>query len=443
MILTGEIIDDKYQVEDVCSDSGGMGTLLFVTPTTEQIDHRIVLKYCREENEEWVRRFRREVRLLKTFEGNSKVIQIIDSNLEYDPPYFVMKYYERGDLSNISDEIRADYGEQERIFIEILSCISELHARDNFHRDIKPQNFLITDNGIIVSDFGLSMEVGSDTGFTTSSQFWGTHGYLPPEFLHGGFKHADASGDIFMIGKTMYALITGRDPNYLVDDGVPAPILHIIERCCALDKNRRYQSLAELKEALTAAYDVMLGRTGGLGETRQLLASISDRLEREHKYRSEEVNQFIEKLNLLETPDKVRICFELPPALFDVLKQEPVIGQLESFLSAYEEMVESEGYGWSFAETIAHNMRKIFQGDEVPIDLKARSLELAVDAAYRMNRFAAMDTCRDLIRNIRDEQLGLAVSDVILRVAHPFLTEIEPSQCQSEAIRSVIRRLNS
>ena len=59
------------------------------------------------------------------------------------------------------------------------------------------------------TNFGLiSTEIGSETGFTRSSAYWGTHGYIPPEFLTGGFKHADAPGDVFMLGKTFYVLLS-------------------------------------------------------------------------------------------------------------------------------------------------------------------------------------------------------------------------------------------
>lgn len=441
MFDTGNIIDGKYRVDGLCSDSGGMGAILFVTPVDAKIEDRIVLKYCREESDECLRRFKREVRLLRELEGNSRVVQVVDFNLDYDPPYLVMKYYEIGDLSNLSAVIQKDYEVQEKIFTELIECIAELHARDKFHRDIKPQNFLLDADHVIVSDFGLSMEVGSSTGFTRNSVYWGTPGYLPPEFQHGGFKHADAAGDIFMLGKTMYALITDRDPIYLVDDNIPSPIFHIIERCCALDKARRYQSLAQLKQSLTAAYDVLLHRTGGLGETRQLLTSILDRLEQERKYHSSEVIQFIEKLSLLETPDKIRMCFEVKTELFNVLKQEPLVDHLEIFLSVYQKMVESDDYGWSYAETIADNMKILFVGEHVPYKIKAKVLELAIDAAYRMNRFAAMDTCRNMITKITDEKLALAVTDVLFQNAHTFITNIEPSECQSDAVRHAIRRL--
>jgi len=104
----------------------------------------------------------------------------------------------------------------------------------------------------------------------------------------------DAAGDIFMLGKTIYVLLTQRDPMYLMGENVPAPLFHVIERCCSIPKTHRYQSLAELKQSVVAAYDVLLGRAGGIGKVKQLLSAINDRLEQDHEYSSDEVSEFIE-----------------------------------------------------------------------------------------------------------------------------------------------------
>ena len=110
----------------------------------------------------------------------------------------------------------------------MIDCVAELHARGTFHRDIKPQNFLLDDGNVVVSDLGLSMERESLTAFTRTSEYWGTQGYLPPEFQTGGFKNADAAGDIFMLGKSFYVLLTGRDPLYLIANDIPEPLFHLI-----------------------------------------------------------------------------------------------------------------------------------------------------------------------------------------------------------------------
>jgi serine/threonine protein kinase len=443
MFDEGEVIDSKYRVDGICSNSGGMGEILLVTPLATKYQFSIVLKYCRDNNEEQLKRFRREVRLLASFEGNSKVVQIVDRNLDHDPPYFVMKYYSDGDLSRMHANLRTSYAAQERCFLQMIDCVQELHSRNEFHRDIKPQNFLLDGDQIVVSDFGLTTEVGSHTAFTSSSVYWGTHGYIPPEFLDGGFKHADAVGDIFMLGKTIYVLLTNREPMYLVPDDVPPPLFHIIERCCSIPKIGRYQTLAELKQSLSSAYDVLLGRAGGLGKVKQLLSSIKDLLERDHTYRVTDVSELIEQIGLLDEGDQVLACRELPESFFPVMGQQPLAGQVSGFLTIYEKLVEKKDYAWSYAETIAINMRQVFNGDGASPSDKARALGLAIRAADYMNRFAAMNTCRSMVTSIRDEALGFCVASMLLNSRDTFISGIEPSECNSDAIRAALRQIKA
>src|SRR5260370_5607133 len=142
----------------------------------------------------------------------------------------------------------------------MLPADDRLYSRapctEQVHRHIKPQNFLLDGYQIVVSDFGLTTEIGSNTKFTRSSAWWGTHGFIPPEFLNGGFKYADAAGDIFMLCKTIYVFLKGRDPMYIVSDDVPPSLLHIIDRSCNVSKNLPYQNLSHLKECLVASCDV-------------------------------------------------------------------------------------------------------------------------------------------------------------------------------------------
>lgn len=439
MFDVGDVIDGKYRVEATCSDTGGMGTILFVTPLNNPVESNIVLKYCKDIAEEPLQRFRREVRLLATFKGNSKVVHLVDHNVAYDPPYFVMKYYPDGDLLKKAPLLAKPFDQQEAFFLQMIDCIQELHSRNEFHRDIKPQNFLVHGDQVVVSDFGLTTELGSGTAFTRSSVYWGTHGYIPPEFLQGGFKHADAPGDVFMLGKTMYVLLTERDPMYLVADGIPPPLFHVIDRCCSIPKEHRYQTLADLRQSIVAAYDVLLGRAGGVGKVKQLLSAINDQLEQGGRYSSGEVSEFVEQLALLEDADRVKICFEIQTPFFLVICQKPVLRHLPIFLSIYETMVENQGYSWSYAETVAKNMKTIFFGDGVPAKQKASALDLAIRAAYYMNRFAAMDTCREMIKSVRDETLGLEIARLIIKYSDKFVSDIEPSECNSTVVANALR----
>lgn len=437
----GDLVDERFVITGLCSSDGGMGEILFVTDSSDEFPGTLALKYCREDGEDYIKRFKREVRLMESFKGNSKVADTLFSNTEYEYPYFVMKYYESGDLLQIIDKISEEPLLQEIKFNQMIDCISELHFEKVLHRDIKPQNFLIEGDGIVVSDFGLGMEPDSLSRFTSSSMFAGTRGFLPPEFMNGGFKHADESGDIFMLGKSFYALITKQDPTYLMDGAVHPALFHVIDRSCELDKSKRYQSLADLKQALKMAFDVIIGRGGNLSETHQLATTISDRIKNENKYSSSQIIEFISKLLVLDDSDKIEICINLKPSFFAVLPHKNIIDHIPDFLKSYEVMVRSNEYGFEFSETIASNMKRIFNSDDVDENIKHKVLDLAVDSAYRMNRYAAMETCVAMIASINDEKLGAKISNIIHSNKYDFLLDIEPSRCKSDAIRKILRLL--
>ena len=440
MFAIGDTIDNEYTVDGVCSTTGGMGAILFVTPRTKNFDiSKVVLKYCRETEDEYLRRFRRETRLLLAFAGNSKVTQILDHNLEHDPPYYVMPFYMDGDLTTLRETIKDNLTAQEALFIQMINCVAELHAKDTFHRDIKPQNFLRDNTAIRVSDLGLSMERDSLTAFTQTSQFWGTHGYLPPEFHAGGFKYADAAGDIFMLGKSFYVLLTQRDPMYVIGNDIPDPLFHLIQKCCNVEKARRYQSLSELKQAVVAVYDILLKRVDGVARAKQLLATISTRLSEQHNFNSEEITEFLDYLTRLEPEEKKDVVSDIPSLFYQILTFSEFSPRITEFLTQYCQMVEAHNYGWDYAETIADNMKTLFDSPNVADIDKATALALAMDAASAMHRFAAMNTCQAMIKSVDTDGLAILTRDVIRKYKEPFVYDIEPVNCQHNTIASTIR----
>lgn len=440
MYTAGDIIDGEYRVDGVCSTSGGMGAILFVTPRTKSFGvPKVVLKYCRATEDEYLRRFRRETRLLLEFAGNSKVTQILDHKLEHDPPYYVMPFYADGDLTTLHSAIKSNLAAQETLFTQMIDCVSELHAKDTFHRDIKPQNFLRDGADVRVSDLGLSMERNSVTAFTQTSQFWGTHGYLPPEFHVGGFKHADAAGDVFMLGKSFYVLLTQRDPMYIIGNDIPDPLFHLIQKCCDVDKTRRYQNLAELKQAVVAVFDILLRRVDGVSRAKQLLSTISTRLSQQRNFNSDEVTEFLDFLTRLEPAEKKAVASEIPSLFYQILTFPGFVHRVTEFLTQYRLMVEAHDYGWGYAETVADNMKTLFDSPNIGDGDKATALDLAMDAATAMHRFAAMDTCQAMIKSVNSDGLAFLVRDVIRRYKEPFVYNIEPVNCQHDTIATTIR----
>ena len=177
-------------------------------------------------------------------------------------------------------------------------------------------------------------------------------------------------------------------------------------------------------------------------DIRQLLSAITERFEQTAQYEAAEVQVLIERLTVLDNADRVRIMRELPPAFFSIIRQQPFVESiLPTFLSTYEKFVEGRDYRWRYAETIVDNMRIVFEGREVRKALRAGALHLAIRAAHLMTRFAAMDTCRSMVKSIEDDALGFEAALVLLNNPHTFIADIKVGECRSEAIRNALRQI--
>ena len=439
MNTPGLIIDGKYKVINVLSTKGGMGTLLVVHAVAD-INSIFALKYCLATDSENLDRFRREVRIMQDFAGNSKVVQVADSNLGHTPPYFVMPVYTDGDLSTLSPQILNDKQSLERYMLAMADCVGELHLAGKHHRDIKPANFLRTQNGIVISDFGLGMDLMSQTGGTRTSQAFGTLGYAPPEFYHsGGFKNATVRSDIFMLGKAFYNFVTGHNPQFIDKSQIEKPLFYLIDRCCKQDPAERYQSVPELKQGIVSAFDIILGRMAPLGQAQAKFAEIVKLLE-QRQYKTEDIKSFVGLAENLTPEELFSIIAKADEAFYFVLSQ--LQHELKSYLELYHNAILSQQYlSFTYAELVADRMNIVFQTCTDP-DLRARALEIAIIHAVRNNRFAAMSTCSNMItRTPANDPAESAIVAVLQNATAAFVKNIEPTSCQNPVIANQIQRL--
>jgi len=128
MSSAGSVVDGKYKVTGLCSSAGGMGTVLFVSPLALP-DTRLVLKYCNHTDDDTKNRFRREVRVMQSFNGSPYVAPVLDANLEHSPPYFVMPFFEHGDLMNQAAHLRQDLAVAEQYLNRMMTASSNYTAR--------------------------------------------------------------------------------------------------------------------------------------------------------------------------------------------------------------------------------------------------------------------------------------------------------------------------
>lgn len=204
------------------------------------------------------KRFRREVRHQESI-NHPQVVQIIDSNLDNDPPFFVME---------LGDGTLKDYIESGEIFTDgaaralfgILAGLEVIHESGFVHRDLKPANVLKFEKDgnatYKISDFGLiSHGDGDTTTLTGTGDRGGTAMYAPPELMTD-FKRATAASDIYSFGAILhdiYAPSAKRIP--YTELSAEGEIGRIIAKCTKRQARRRYSNVAELREDLYAVID--------------------------------------------------------------------------------------------------------------------------------------------------------------------------------------------
>jgi serine/threonine protein kinase len=443
MFKVGDIIKGKYIVESIPSNQGGMGQVAFVKRKVDGL--RFALKYCDDADDELRNRFRREVRLLKKFDKSDFVVPIIDSDLNDEPPMFVMALADM-DLSKWIPLLNDNPEKQENVFLRMIDCIAHLHSKNDRHRDIKPQNFLIFGDRIVVSDLGLAKDPSSETEFTKSLDVRGTFAFSPPQFSTGGFKEAEFSDDIFMLGKSFYYMLTGLNPYYLMPDKVNPVLFRVLEKCSQPQRHLRYQSSAELRGAIVGAYDIILNRrtTGVLYDQLKGLALKAG--EGGHILTKQEATDFFNFYMNESEDEQVAFIEKVPTAFVHQFMAVGIPGDcIKAFLDGYNKFLQyaysQKFYPFGHAETVAHQMAAVV-ASKIDVALKAEALRIAMDITTRFSRSKAAETCCRIIESIDDDAFAHAAVDVMRSFTKEFWwAGIERMNCQHFYIVKTVKEL--
>jgi serine/threonine-protein kinase len=277
-IKPGDVLAGKYRVERILG-SGGMG--MVVAAHHLQLDERVALKFLLPSaisSMEVVARFMREARA--AFKVKSEhVARVTDvAQLENGSPYIVMEYLEGGDLAEWLVQRGGMPVEQAVDFVlQACEALAEAHARGIVHRDLKPANLFCVQRAdgqlsIKILDFGISKitsEAGSQHQMTKTNGIVGSPLYMSPEHMKSS-RNVDARTDIWSLGVILFELIAGRPPFEAETvpelvlkvaaeppfslrrfvPGAPADLEAVVARALAKDRDKRYQNVAELAQAL-------------------------------------------------------------------------------------------------------------------------------------------------------------------------------------------------
>ena len=227
MIMKGQKINDRYQIIKSIGE-GGMANVYLAYDTI--LDRNVAVKVLRGDlatDEKFVRRFQREA-LSASSLSHPNIVEVYDVGEDNGQYYIVMEYIEGCQLKQLLKKRgRLTLSEVIDIMLQITDGLSVAHDAYIIHRDIKPQNIMILDSGLIkITDFGIAMAMNS-TQLTQTNSVMGSVHYLPPEQANG--KGSTLQSDIYSMGILMYELLTGELP-YKGDNAVEIALKHLKEK---------------------------------------------------------------------------------------------------------------------------------------------------------------------------------------------------------------------
>lgn len=269
MIKLGMLLADRYEVIEKIG-TGGMSDVY--KAKDNKLNRFVAVKVLKQEfceNANFVSKFQVEAQAAAGL-MHPNIVNVYDVGEEEGIHYIVMELVEGITLKKyIEKKARLSYKEAVSIAIQVSMGIEAAHNNHIIHRDIKPQNIIISKEGKVkVTDFGIAKAATSNT---VTSNVMGSVHYTSPEQARGGYS--DEKSDVYSLGITLFEMLTGRVPfdgdttvaiaikhiqeqmpspkEYIAE--IPVGVEQIVMKCCQKAVDRRYQSMGELIEDLKQA----------------------------------------------------------------------------------------------------------------------------------------------------------------------------------------------
>ena len=220
----GKRLDGRYEIHELI----GQGGMAYVYRAYDRIENRwVAIKILREElsdNSDFLRRFRNESKAIAVL-SHPNIVKVYDVSFGDRIQYIVMEYVDGITLKQyIEQQGEIKWREALYFTVQILQALHHAHERGIIHRDIKPQNIMLLEDGSIkVMDFGIARFTQAETQTMTDKAIGSVH-YIAPEQARGG--HINDKADIYSVGVMLYEMLTGQLP-FVADNAVSVAIMQM------------------------------------------------------------------------------------------------------------------------------------------------------------------------------------------------------------------------
>lgn len=289
----GTILGNRYQIDEVIG-RGGMSTVYRAHDLT--LERWVAIKIMHREvarDSDQLERFRREAKSIAKL-SSPYVVGVIDADEQDQTPYIVLEYVDGQTLKQrVRDFKRLDIAEAVAFAIEIARGLAAAHARDIVHRDVKPQNVLLDEDGAArLTDFGIARQL-NDESLTADGRVLGTTDYVSPEQALG--HDVTPQSDLYSLGVVLFEMLTGEVPFHgenqvavamcHVRDELPdvqqlrpevsTVLATVVDTATAKDLSVRYHDAHEMIAELEEALAVETARSGHItGEATAVFESL-------------------------------------------------------------------------------------------------------------------------------------------------------------------------
>lgn len=272
MILEGKILGNRYEIMQKVG-TGGMAVVYKARDIV--LNRYVAVKVLRDEfttDEEFIRRFETEAQSAARL-THPNIVSIYDVGVDQGVYYIIMELIQGKTLKEIIVEERGPlpWKWSVNVAIQIASALEMAHKNNIIHRDIKPHNIIITEDGVAkVTDFGIAKAVSNSTITAFGTTIGSVH-YFSPEHARGGFT--DAKSDLYSLGVVIYEMVTGRVPfdadtpvsvalKHMqeepvppidINPNIPEAVNKIVLKALKKDTTLRYQTSTEMLQDLKQA----------------------------------------------------------------------------------------------------------------------------------------------------------------------------------------------